>query len=142
MEVAVDGGGSNGVFAAAIVANDGMVVTAATIAAYLMMTTAIAAATIGRRRHCPGCHCVIAVAVGLSQQHQSASSTVATVDGGGDNGIFTTASHDDYRHPHPHCPCPPLDKNWTAGWRVHRDASHSLLPRLSLLAPSLSPLAG
>ncbi len=66
---------------------------------------------------------------------------VAADDGGGNDGIFTTASHDDDRHPRPHCLCPHLDKDWTAMWRARRDASHLSLPRLLLLAPSLSPLA-
>jgi hypothetical protein len=52
MEATVDGGGGNGVFAAANDANDGMVAVASTAAAQLTMTTAIAAATIGQRRHC------------------------------------------------------------------------------------------
>jgi hypothetical protein len=45
------------------------------------------------------------------------SSTVAAVDGGGNNGFFTTTSYEDDRHPLPHRPrpCPPLDKDWTAG---------------------------
>jgi hypothetical protein len=70
--------------------------------------------------------------------------TVAAVDGGSNDGVFTTASHDDDRHPCPHCPCPcpPLDKDQTAQWRVHCDASHLLLPCSLLLAPSLSPLVG
>jgi hypothetical protein len=59
MEVTVDGGGGDGVFAAAVNADDGMVVVASTAAAQLTMTTAIAAATIGQRRHCRQCHCVI-----------------------------------------------------------------------------------
>ncbi len=46
--------------------------------------------------------------------------TVAVVDGGGNNGVFITASHNDNRHPCPHCPCPcpPSDKDWTAEWRA------------------------
>jgi hypothetical protein len=41
---------------------------------------------------------------------------VRVVDGGSDNGVFTTTSHDNNRHPCPHhpCPCPPLDEDWTA----------------------------
>jgi hypothetical protein len=73
-----------------------------------------------------------------------ALSMVAVVDGGGNNGIFTTASQDDDRHPHPYgpCPCPPLDKDQRAGWRVRREASHSLLSWLLPLVPSLSLLMG
>jgi hypothetical protein len=43
--------------------------------------------------------------------------TVAAVDGDGNDGIFTKASHDNNRHPCPHHPCPhpPWDKDWTAG---------------------------
>ncbi len=52
MEAAVDGGGGNGVFAAAVNADEGMVATAPITAAQLMTTTTIAAATIGQRRHC------------------------------------------------------------------------------------------
>jgi hypothetical protein len=48
MEATVD----DGVFAAAVNTNDGMVAVASTAAAQLTMTTIIAAATIGRRRHC------------------------------------------------------------------------------------------
>ncbi len=67
-------------------------------------------------------------------------SMMAAVDGGGNNGIFTTAAHDDDRHPCPHClyPCPPSDKDWIAGWRACRDTSLLLLPWSSLLVPSLS----
>jgi hypothetical protein len=36
-----------------------MVVMASTVAAQLKTTIAIAAATIGQRRYCPGCHCII-----------------------------------------------------------------------------------
>jgi hypothetical protein len=46
MEVTVDGGSSNGVFAATVNDNDGMGVAASTAAAQLTTTTAIAAATI------------------------------------------------------------------------------------------------
>jgi hypothetical protein len=59
MEAAVDGGSGNGVFAAAVNANEGTVAAAPTAAAQLTTTTTIAAATIGRRRHCQQCHCVI-----------------------------------------------------------------------------------
>jgi hypothetical protein len=59
METAVDGGGGNGVFAATVNYNEGMVAAAPTAAAQLMTTTTIAAATIGQRRHCQRCHCVI-----------------------------------------------------------------------------------
>ncbi len=63
--------------------------------------------------------------------------TVAAVDGGAEDGVFTTNSHNDDRHP-----CSPSNKNWTVGWRAHRDADHlSLLQSLSL-APSLSLFAG
>ncbi len=43
----------------------------------------------------------------------AASLTVAAVDGGGNYGVFTTVSHDNYRHSHPHpsCPCPLSDKD-------------------------------
>jgi hypothetical protein len=47
MEAMVDGGGSNGIFAAAINANDGMVAVASTATVQLTMTTAIATTTIG-----------------------------------------------------------------------------------------------
>jgi hypothetical protein len=59
MEVAVDGSGSNGVFAAAINVNDWMLAAASTTAAQLMTTTAIAAATISQRRHCRRCNYII-----------------------------------------------------------------------------------
>ncbi len=76
----------------------------------------------------------------------AARSTVAAVDGVSNNGVFITISSNNNRHPHPHCPCPcpcpPLDKNWMAGWGACCDASHSLLPWLLLVAPSLSPLTG
>ncbi len=52
MEAVVDLKGGNGVFAAAINANEEMVAVAPTAAAQLTMTTTIAAATIGQRRHC------------------------------------------------------------------------------------------
>jgi hypothetical protein len=44
-----------------------------------------------------------------------ALSTVAAIDGGGNDGVFTNASHGNNRHPCPHCPCPPSDEDWTAG---------------------------
>jgi hypothetical protein len=47
MEAAVDGGSGDGVFAAAINADDGMVASGSTAAAQLTTTNAIAAATIG-----------------------------------------------------------------------------------------------
>jgi hypothetical protein len=58
-----------------------------------------------------------------------ALSTVAVVDGGSDNGIFTTSYYNNDHHPCPHCPCscPLLDKDQMAGWRVHRDASHAMV---------------
>jgi hypothetical protein len=73
----------------------------------------------------------------------AASLMVAVVDGGSNDGVFTTTSHDNDCHPHPHHPRPhpPLDEDWTAGWRAHRGASQLLSPGLSSLAPSLSPLA-
>jgi hypothetical protein len=37
----------------------------------------------------------------------AASSAVAAVDGGGNDGVFTDASHDNDRHPRPHHPCLP-----------------------------------
>ncbi len=43
-----------------------------------------------------------------------ASLTVVVVDGGRDDGVFTNASHDNDRHPCPHCPHPPSDKDWMA----------------------------
>jgi hypothetical protein len=46
MEVAADGGGSNGIFATAVNANDGMMAAASTTAGQLRTTTTIAAATI------------------------------------------------------------------------------------------------
>ncbi len=74
----------------------------------------------------------------------AALSTVVAVDGGGKDCIFTTSYNNKYRHPCPHRPCPHplLDKDWTAGWRACCDVSHSLLPWLSSLAPSLPPLTG
>jgi hypothetical protein len=47
----------------------------------------------------------------------AASLTVAAVDSGGNNGIFTTSYYNNDRHPCPHCPCPHplLDKDWMAG---------------------------
>jgi hypothetical protein len=53
-------------------------------------------------------------------------SMVAAVDGGGNDGIFTTPSHDKDHHIclHCHLPCPPLDEDWTVGWRAHCDAFH------------------
>jgi hypothetical protein len=47
MKVTVNGGGGDGVFAAAVNADDGMVAVASTAAAQLTTKTAIAAATIG-----------------------------------------------------------------------------------------------
>ncbi len=52
MEVAVDGSGGDGVFAAVVNAYERMVVAAPTAAAQLTMTTTIATATIGKRCHC------------------------------------------------------------------------------------------
>jgi hypothetical protein len=45
------------------------------------------------------------------------SSTVVAVDGGGNDGFFTTNSHDHDRHSCPHCPCPcpPLDEDQRGG---------------------------
>jgi hypothetical protein len=71
-----------------------------------------------------------------------ASLTVVVVDGGRDDGVFTNASHDNDRHPRPHRPHPPLDKDWMVGWRVRRDASHLSSPRSSSLVSSLSPVTG
>jgi hypothetical protein len=51
MVARVDGSSGDGVFAAAVNADDGMVVAASTAAAQLTTMTAIATATIGRRRH-------------------------------------------------------------------------------------------
>ncbi len=65
------------------------------------------------------------------------SPTVAAVDGGGKDGVFITNSHNDDYHP-----CSPSDKDWTAGWRVRRDASDLLLPRSLSLVLSLSPFVG
>jgi hypothetical protein len=47
----------------------------------------------------------------------AASLTVAAVDGGGNDGIFTTNSYNNDRHPHHHQPCSrlPSDKDLTAG---------------------------
>jgi hypothetical protein len=59
MEATVDGGGGDGVFAAAVNADDGMVAVASTVAAQLTTMTAIAADTIGQRCHCCQCHCII-----------------------------------------------------------------------------------
>ncbi len=58
MEAVIDGGGDDGVFAAAIEANDRMVAVVSTAAGQLRMMTAIAAATIGQISHCHQCHCV------------------------------------------------------------------------------------
>jgi hypothetical protein len=49
VEATVNGGSSNGIFAAAIGANDGMVVAASTVAAQLRMTSGFIVATIGQR---------------------------------------------------------------------------------------------
>jgi hypothetical protein len=49
MEATVDGGNGDGVFAAAVNADDRMVVAASTTAAQLTTMTAINAATMGRR---------------------------------------------------------------------------------------------
>jgi hypothetical protein len=59
MEAAADGGGSYGVFAATVDANDGTMAAASTTAGQLRRTTAIAATTIKQRSHCRQCHCVI-----------------------------------------------------------------------------------
>jgi hypothetical protein len=73
----------------------------------------------------------------------AALSMVAAVDGGGNDGVFTTPSYNDDHHPCPHgpCPCPPLGKDRTAVWSARCNTSHLSLPWSSLLAPSLSPLA-
>jgi hypothetical protein len=60
MEASTNGGGSNGVFAAAADANDGIMAAALTTTGQLRTTTAIATATIGQRSHCCQCHCIIA----------------------------------------------------------------------------------
>jgi hypothetical protein len=52
MKAAVDGSGSNGVFAAMVNTDEGMVAAAPTAAAQLTMTTTIATATIGQKCHC------------------------------------------------------------------------------------------
>jgi hypothetical protein len=70
----------------------------------------------------------------------AAFSTVAAVDGGGNDGVFTDTSHDNDRHPCLHRPCPSSDKDQMARWRARCDTSHSLLPWSLLLVPSLSPL--
>jgi hypothetical protein len=66
----------------------------------------------------------------------TASSTVVAVDGSGGDGIFTTIYYEDNQHPRPHCPHPhpPFDKEGTAGWREHREASHLSLPCKSMVA--------
>ncbi len=46
----------------------------------------------------------------------AASSTVALVDGGSNNGVFTNTSHDNDCHPCPHCPHP------CSGWRATKRA--------------------
>jgi hypothetical protein len=51
MEVAVDGSGSNGVFAATVNADEGMVAAASPTASHLTTTTTIAAITIGKKCH-------------------------------------------------------------------------------------------
>jgi hypothetical protein len=65
MEAAFDCSGGNGVFAAAINANYGIVAAASTIPAQFAKTTTIATATIGQRRHCRRCNCII-----YSQSHR------------------------------------------------------------------------
>ncbi len=53
---------------------------------------------------------VIAVIIDGNGSRIDSMAQAAAVDGGSNNGVFTTASHDDigYSHPHcPHCPCPP-----------------------------------
>jgi hypothetical protein len=52
IEVAVDGSGSNGIFASAVYVDEGLVAAVPIAAAQLMTTTTIATATIGQRRHC------------------------------------------------------------------------------------------
>jgi hypothetical protein len=59
MEATVNGGSGDGIFAAALNADDGIVAVASTAATQLTITTAIAATTIGRRGHYCRCHCVI-----------------------------------------------------------------------------------
>jgi hypothetical protein len=59
MEAAAGSSGRDGVFAAAINANDRMVMASSTAAAQLTTTTATDPTTIGKRHHCCGCHCVI-----------------------------------------------------------------------------------
>jgi hypothetical protein len=82
MEAMVDGGGGDGVFAAAVNANEEMVVAAPTAAAQLTRTTTIAAATIGQRCHCQQCHCII-VRISHHRLHQqqppSTKTTIAAV---------------------------------------------------------------
>jgi hypothetical protein len=60
MEAVANGGGSYGIFAATVNADDGTMAAASTAAGQLRTTTAIAAATIGQRSHCRRCHCIIA----------------------------------------------------------------------------------
>ncbi len=74
----------------------------------------------------------------------AALSAVVVVDGSSNNGIFINASYNNDRHPRPYCPqpLPSSDKEWTEGWRAHRDASHLSLSLFSSLASSLSPLTG
>jgi hypothetical protein len=59
MEAVVDGGGGDGVFAAAIDTNDWMVAAASTDAAKLTKMTAITAAAISQKCHRQGCNCII-----------------------------------------------------------------------------------
>jgi hypothetical protein len=68
----------------------------------------------------------------------AALSTVAAVNDSSDDGIFTTTSYNNNKHPCPHYPhpCLPLDKEGTVGWRACRGASHLLTPRKSMVACS------
>jgi hypothetical protein len=59
MEAAVDAGGGDGIFAAAVNADEEIVAAAPTAAAQLRTTTTIADATIRQRRYCQQCHCII-----------------------------------------------------------------------------------
>jgi hypothetical protein len=84
MEAAVDGSGgsSNGIFAAAINANDGMVVAASSTAEQLTTTTTITTATISQRCHHCWCYCVITIPSHrrLRRQQLPSMKTIITTD--------------------------------------------------------------
>ncbi len=61
-----------------------------------------------------------------SKAPMAVSLTIGAVDGGGNDGVFTTRYNNNYCHTHPHRPrpCPLLDKDRMVGWRACYDASH------------------